>query len=208
MSAELSFFLSTGVALFVIVDPFALVPVYLQIGERFTDDDRLVIRRKATVVAFGILMTFALSGMAVFKVFGITMPAFQIAGGILLLIFGVGQLTTTRKRVTRSEKEESDARDDISIFPLATPLIAGPGAISTVVLYSTKSEGLLRMGNLCAAISTVLFLTYITLKFAPLVYRVLGKTGLNLLTRLMGIIVSAVAVQFIINGIKGAFGLT
>lgn len=207
MAAEFSFLINTFVALFVIVDPFAVVPVYLTLTERFGVAERQAIRNKATLIATLLLMMFAATGLGVFKLFGITLPAFQIAGGILLLGFGLSQLNRTRVRMTDSEQEENLARDDISIFPLATPLIAGPGAISTVVLYSSKAESAFRVVNLILAIALVMIASHFVLKAAPLIYRVLGKTGLNLLTRLMGIIVSAIAVQFIINGIKASFNL-
>jgi multiple antibiotic resistance protein len=106
--------------------------------------------------------------------------------------------------VRKEETQEGLERDDISIFPLATPLLAGPGAISTVVLYAADSTTITRRLSLLAAIATVMLATYGILKIAPLMFRLLGKTGLNLLTRVMGIILTAVAVQFILNGIRGA----
>src|SRR5436190_788689 len=136
MRTEFLYLINTIVALFVIVDPFAVVPVYLTLTERFTHPERRTIRRKASVVATGILVTFALTGLGIFNLFGITLPAFQIAGGILMLMLGTAQLGANRARVKPEEREEGLERDDISIFPLATPLIAGPGSISTVVLYA------------------------------------------------------------------------
>lgn len=190
-----------------IIDPFALVPVYLMLTERFSTEDRRHARRKATFIALGMMLTFALSGMSLFKLFGITMPAFQIAGGILLVIFGISQLNSKRQRVTEDEQEEGLEKDDISIFPLATPLIAGPGAISTVVLFASKAPTTIRMTNLVLAIIAAIAVTHGLLRIAPLIFRVLGKTGLNLVTRIMGLIVTAIGVQFVLNGIRTAFGL-
>jgi len=135
------------------------------------------------------------------------MPAFQIAGGILLLMFGLSQLNRKRKRLGDGEEEEGMSKDDISIFPLATPLLAGPGAISTVVLFSSNSTSSIRVASLMFSILLVLSSAYFLLKLAPTVYRILGRTGLNVITRIMGIIVTAIAVQFIINGVKGAFNI-
>jgi len=207
MKEELLYILNTSVAIFVIVDPFAMVPVYLTLTERFTREDRRATRRKATFIALAILFSFTISGSRIFKFFGITMPAFQIAGGILLLTFGLSQLNRKRKRLEDREEEEGMSKDDISIFPLATPLLAGPGAISTVVLFSSNSPSTLRVGGLMVSVLIVMSAAYFILKVAPTVYRILGRTGLNVVTRIMGIIVTAIAVQFIINGVKGAFNL-
>lgn len=194
--------LNTFIAVFVIVDPFAMVPVYLILTERYTADAVVYTRRKATLVAFGILATFGVTGLSVFNLFGITLPAFQIAGGILLLILGIAQLNATRTRVKPEETNEGMDREDISVFPLGTPLLAGPGAISTVVLYSSQMKGVTGTVQLILAITLALLCSFLVLKGAHLLYRVLGRTGLNLLTRIMGLILTAVAVQFIINGVR------
>lgn len=195
---------STFIAVFVIVDPFAVVPVYLVLTERFSHAEVVRTRRKATLVGAGILVTFAVTGMSIFKLFSITLPAFQIAGGILLLLFGIAQLNGSRTRVKPEEQNESMERDDVSVFPLGTPLIAGPGAISTVVLYAASNRTPLTVGVLVASILLALAAAYLVLKAAHPLYRVLGKTGLNLVTRIMGLILTAVAVQFILNGARGA----
>jgi multiple antibiotic resistance protein len=143
--------------------------------------------------------------MGIFRIFGITLPAFQIAGGILLLLLGIAQLNSSRSRVQPEEQYEGMARDDISVFPLGMPLLAGPGAISTVVLFASEARGIGQMTGLLVAIAGALVASHLTLKGAPLLYKVLGRTGLNLLTRIMGVILTAVAVQFILNGILGAF---
>lgn len=204
MVAELSFILSSFVAVFVIVDPFAVIPVYLSLTERFDTNDRKRIRLKACLVALGILAVFGLTGMAVFDLFGITIPAFQIAGGILLLLLGIAQLNAKRNRGAGVQRVEMEEKEDVSIFPLATPLLAGPGAISTVVLAASQVDSKLRHFELVFSIFAALACCYIVLIGAPLLYRVLKQTGLNLLTRIMGIILTAIAVQYMLNGIKGA----
>lgn len=201
---ELTYLATTIVALFVIIDPFAVVPVYLSLTEKSSIAERRSTRRKATLIAMGILLTFASFGMGIFHIFGITLPAFQIAGGILLLILGLEQLHGKRQRVAAEEHKEGMEKDDISIFPLATPLLAGPGAISTVVLYSSKVDSVARMMLLAVAVIIALLASHFLIVIAPALTKVLGKTGLNLLTRLMGIILTAIAVQFFLNGIKGA----
>lgn len=196
--------LSTFVAIFTIVDPFAVVPVYLALTDRFSPDAIVRTRRRAAYVATGVLTTFAVTGMSIFHVFSITLPAFQIAGGILLLLLAIAQLNANRTRVKPEEQSESMARNDVSIFPIATPLLAGPGAISTVVLYATEAKSVWQIIGLVVAIAMAMGASYVVLKLAHPLLRLLRQTGLNLLTRIMALILAAVAVQFILNGIAGA----
>ena len=192
------------VAIFVIVDPFSVVPIYLTLSKGHSSEQRRVTRNKASFIAGAILVAFAVTGMGIFNVFGITLPAFQIAGGIMLLSLGLEQLNADRDRVKAEEEQEGLDADDISVFPLATPLLAGPGAISTVVLYASSAQSWRQLTGLVIAIGLTLAATYILLALAPRVFKVLGRTGLNLFTRLMGIILTAVAIQFIIDGLGGA----
>jgi multiple antibiotic resistance protein len=202
--SQFNLFLNVFVGIFVIVDPFAMVPVYLSMTERFSNAERKQTRRRATTVASVILVLFSVAGTAIFAFFGITLAAFQIAGGILMLLLGIAQLNATRSRVRENETEEIMTKDDVSIFPLATPLLAGPGAISTAILYSSKGHGTMHMATNIGAIVAVMFVSHLILKFSPVVYKILGQTGLNVLTRVMGVILTAIAVQFIINGLQQA----
>ncbi len=194
-------FFSSFTALFAIVDPFALIPVFLSMTDRFTPDERKTVCLKSSLVATGILLAFAIAGERIFNLFGISIPAFQIAGGILLLRFGIAELSADRERLKREEESESYERQDISIFPLATPLLAGPGSISTVVIRASQSKGWLEEVILIVSVISVFVVTYFLLRSAPYLYRILRRTGLNLLTRIMGIILTAIAVQYIINGL-------
>ena len=207
MSEWATNFLNTFVAVFVIVDPFAVVPVYLLLTDRLNHEARRSTRHRATLAAAAILTTFAITGLAIFRFFGITLPAFQIAGGILLLLLGIAQLNANRSRVKKEEQDESLAREDVSVFPLATPLIAGPGAISTVVLLSSQSKNFYQQISLILAIVLALAANHVILKGAPILFKFLGQTGLNLITRIMGIILTAMAIQFLLNGLDGAIGM-
>lgn len=202
MSELITNSLNSFISIFVIVDPFAVIPIYLGLTDRFSEDSLKRIRRKATIVACLILSIFAITGISLFSFFGTTLPAFQIAGGLLLFKVALEQLGANRTRVKDEERDESLSRDDISIFPLATPLLAGPGAISTVVLQSSKANSTSSLLMLIIAIFAAVALCNFVLKLGPLIYRVIGKTGLNLLTRIMGLILAAVAVQFILNGLS------
>lgn len=201
---EWAFLTGAFVTLLFIIDPFATVPVYLTLTERFSSDDRKHIRRKATLIAGAILLSFAVAGMRFFALFGITLPAFQIAGGLLLLLIGVSQLNANRRKVNSVEEDEGLSRDDISVFPLATPLLAGPGAISTVILLATKAQGVLRTAELMLAVSACMAVAFWVLKASGYLFKWLGNTGLNLLSRIMGIVLTAVAVQFMLNGLHDA----
>ena len=193
--------LNSFISIFVIVDPFAVIPVYLGLTDKYSEESLRKIRRKATIVACAILSLFAITGLSLFSFFGTTLPAFQIAGGLLLFKLALEQLGANRTRVKDEERDESLHRDDISIFPLATPLLAGPGAISTVVLQSSKAKSTPSLLMLLLAIVAAVALCNLVLKLGPLLYKFIGKTGLNLLTRLMGLILAAVSIQFILNGL-------
>lgn len=195
------FFSAAFVAIFVIIDPFAVVPNFLLFTSNETPAARRGTRIKAITLAFVILVVFALTGMKIFNVFSITLPAFQIAGGILLLLSGINQLMGTRSRVRDEEKKEGIEKEDVWIFPLGMPLIAGPGAISTVILLSSQANDYIDLGMLLLAIAASIYACSLVLQGAPMLQKALGKTGLNLLTRIMGIILTAIAIQFMMNGI-------
>lgn len=203
----MSEFANLVLALFVIIDPFAVVPVFLSITQHSDRDHRKRTALKASLIAFGILGFFAVFGLLLFDFFGITLPAFQIAGGILLLRLGLDQLSADRTRVKPEEAAESMMKEDVSVFPLATPLLAGPGAISTVVLLSSKQESFVEKGMLFVAILVAILASYIMLRSASRLNQILGRTGLNLLTRIMGIILTAISIQFIINGFSQVVNL-
>lgn len=203
--SPISYVFNTIVSIFVMVDPFAAIPVYLVLTERFTPVDVKKTRRKAILVATGILIAFALIGVAILNFFGISIDALRIAGGILLLKISLESLGGNVEKIKDDEESESLHRDDISVVPMAMPMLAGPGAISTIVVQSTRGNTWANMGLLLLAILVVMSATYFCLKSSQHLYRVLGKTGLNLLGRIMGILVAAIAIEFIITGLKDAF---
>ena len=208
LQKEVLHFLNTLMVLFVTLDPFAVVPIYLMLTDRFSPEMLAHTRKKAIIIASSILVIFCLTGLSIFKIFGITLPAFQIAGGALLFLLGFAQLNANRVRVKPEEESEGFERTDVSVFPLGTPLLAGPGAISTVVLVASQAHGVLRMITLLLAILCATGIVYFVLKIAHFLYQFLGRTGLNIITRMMGILLVAEAVQFIINGIEGAIKAT
>jgi multiple antibiotic resistance protein len=199
------FLITSFVTLFVIVDPIGLTPLFAAMTQDMKIKLQRQIATRAIIVAFFILVAFALFGDAILSFAGISMPAFRIAGGILLFITALDMLFERRTKRREGQKDE-ELRDDPSVFPLAIPLIAGPGSIATVILLAgnTNVENSLiwTLGVIAAVLSSV-FAMFLT---APLIQRALGKTGINVTTRLLGMLLAALAVQFVMDGIAD-FGL-
>ena len=192
-------------SLFVIVDPIALVPAFLAMTEDHAAD-RARTARRACVVAAAVLAAFAAGGPAVLGVLGVTMPAFQIAGSILLLIVALDMLRArrTETRETRAETAAAAEKEDVAVSPLAVPMLAGPGAISAVLLLRSRAEGAVQHGLLYASIGTVLVASWAILRLASRhAYRV-RPIAMRVATRLMGMILAAVAVQFFLDGVKAS----
>jgi multiple antibiotic resistance protein len=205
MKDVLAFALVSFSAVFVVVDPFAAVPFFLAMTAGDSVAHRRETARRAALAAGGVLAGFALAGAVVFRVLGISLGAFKIAGGVLLLIMAVDMLRTraSEARITEGEVASGVAKEDVAIVPLAMPLLAGPGSIATVVVLMgrARSEHLWRVAVLLGAIAAVAALAYVVLAGASRVDRVLGRTGLNILERASGLLLAAIAIQFMIDGI-------
>lgn len=187
-----------------IVDPFAVIPSFLAMTAK--DDAatrRLMARRGAITVAI-VLVVFALSGSLIFKLFGITIGAFKIAGGILIGLGALDMVQAQRspQKETPLETAEGIERHDVGILPLGIPMLAGPGAISTVMVLAGQATTPVQVLTVYAAILLTAFISYHTLAAATFVERRLGVTGMRILTRLMGLVLCAIAVQFIVDGLK------
>ena len=194
-------------SLFSIVDPFAAVPGFLALagGESRSSQARTALY--ASLTCFCVLTVFGLAGTLIFNFFGITIPAFKIAGGILL--FAVAMEMTRAKhsetRTTTEEEHEAESRNEVGIIPLGLPLLSGPGSIATVMVLGAKAKGIAAHAGLHIAIFAVSVITFVTLRSASVVTRVLGKTGINVVGRIMGLILAAVAMQFILDGAREAW---
>jgi multiple antibiotic resistance protein len=191
-------------SLFVIVDPIAVVPAFLAMTPRDSPEQRVRMAKVACLVTAGVLLVFALTGGLIFKFLGITMPAFQIAGSIILLLIALDMLRARRSPVQETE-EETDAgavKDDIAITPLAVPMLAGPGAISNVILLHEKANGLAQELVLIASILGVSLLSYLVFHFSAHRATWLSPIFLRLTTRLMGLLLAAIAMQFLVNALR------
>ncbi|KQZ13572.1 MULTISPECIES: MarC family protein [unclassified Mesorhizobium] len=193
------------VTILVTIDPPGLAPLFLAITRGMNRDERRQVSIRASVIGFLVLALFALAGASILSVFGITLPAFRVAGGFLL--FFIAFEMVFERRQDRKEKigDVAITRDHIhnlAAFPLAIPLIAGPGAISATVLLSGSFQGVAAQMALVGIIFLCLAITYAVFLLAERVDGILGQTGRSILTRLLGVILAALAVQFVADGVK------
>ena len=190
-----------------IVDPFAVIPTFLAMTARDTPELRRVQARRAAWTCAITLTVFALGGSLIFKIFGITIGAFKIAGGVLIGLNALDmvQARQSKQRETPVEKAEGIQKDDIGIMPLGVPMLAGPGAISTVMVLALGAKGPAATTAVYGSVALTALISYYVLSVATLVERRLGQTGMRILTRLMGLVLCAIAIQFIIDGIKLSF---
>jgi multiple antibiotic resistance protein len=197
-------FINFFVVLFVVVDPLGLAPMFAALTQDETPSRQRALAIRATIIAAAVLVTFALVGDKLLRTLGISMPAFQIAGGALLFLLAVDMVFARHsglRATTPVENKEAEQRKDISVFPLAVPLIAGPGALTTVLLMVGEQNGdSLVVGTVLGVLVVVLALTLLALWFSPNVMRFLGATGTNVVSRVLGIILAAMAVQFMLDG--------
>jgi multiple antibiotic resistance protein len=195
---------------FATIGPADVAALFAALTPNSTPAERRQMAIKGTSIATAILLVFAFFGEAVLRLFGISLPALRIAGGILLLLIAIDMVfgrpsggTTT----TSAENAEAALKDDISVFPLATPLIAGPGAIGATILLVANAQGdRLRFGVIVLVLLGVLLLTFLLMLIATQVQRLLGITGLHVVSRIVGVLLAALAVQFILDGL-GTSGL-
>lgn len=199
---------TAAVALFVAIDPLGVGAVFAGLTEGQDRRERRHLAVRGTVLAAAILLVFALAGEELMGAIGIGLPAVRIAGGILLLLLAVDMVLARpsgMRTMTPPESAEADRRHDISVFPLAIPLIAGPGAITVVILFMGQTEGD-PLGQILflAVLVAMLLLTLLVLLFAVEVTNLLGVTGINVLNRVLGILLAALACQFILDGLAAS----
>jgi multiple antibiotic resistance protein len=189
-------------SLLAIVNPLGAVPLFVALTAPYTAGHRSATLRRAIVTGTAVLFVFALAGTFILQFFGITRQAFQIAGGILFFAIGWDMLQARRSRVKTTEEEETESshRDDVGIIPLGLPTLAGPGAITTVIALNGQADTLVESAAVYVAIVLVMTICWVTLAAAPVLARRMGQTGMNVMTRLMGLLVMVIGAQFVING--------
>ena len=203
---DISFLITAFVTLFVIIDPLGLVPLFVSLTQGISPKARRAIALRACLTGAVLLTLFTAFGESVLGFIGISMPAFRIAGGILLFLTALDMLFERRSK-RREDRTEEEEHPDPSIFPLAIPLISGPGAIASVILLSGQQPGLAGFAWVVGVMLLVILLVFLMFLTSGVVERLLGKTGVNVVTRLFGMLLAALAVQFVLDGLRG-FGLT
>jgi len=192
-------------SIFFLVDPFAAIGSFLAITEGGDAARRKRMARKGALTCFIVLTSFAVGGQLLFRLFGITLPAFEIAGGLILLLIGLDMLQAKRSATQEAsgDTEEAAHKEDAGIVPLGLPMLAGPGAISTVMVLVGQTAGLWRweMGAILGSIALTSLASYWVLAGAGRVLKVLGETGIRVLVRVMGLLLVALAMQYFVNGL-------
>jgi multiple antibiotic resistance protein len=201
----LQYALITFTSVLAIVDPIAVIPTYLVITSGETPDERKATAFRACLAAGLLMMLFALAGEFILSTFGITLPAFRIAGGFILWLVAMDMLRGQRTtQETTAEVVEGQEKEDVSITPLAVPMLAGPGAISTVMVLSGQARGVFESAVVYVAIALTALACWMALRLGERLLDRIGRTGIRIVTRLMGLLLAAVAVQFVINGVSEA----
>lgn len=207
-SVDLGFALLAFTSMLAIVNPLGAVPVYVTLTGDYTRERRLATLWTAIVTAVVVLLVFALAGPWILRIFGVTTDAFRITGGVLMLGIGYDMVRAKRgpARITKAEEEEAGHRDEVGVIPLGIPSLAGPGAITTVITLMAEAGSLARKTMVLVAIPSVMLVAWLVLRIAPAVLLRVGRTGVNVLTRLMGLLVMVIGMQFVITGIESVAG--
>ena len=199
------------VVFFVVVDPISLVPLFAGLTLGASDQFKRKMAGKAAAIALAICMLFAFGGARFLSIMGISLSSFRIAGGTLLFLISLEMVfaRTSGTKSTTPEREEAMKREDISVFPLAFPFIAGPGALATILLTAGEVWGKpLEFLGFLAVVVVVAAVCWLLMLATPRLMQVIGVTGANVMSRLSGVVLAALAVQFIVEGIRGSFALS
>lgn len=194
------------VSLFAVMNPLGNIPIFISLTQDYTNEERKAAARKATLISFIILTIFLLVGKIIFSTFGITIHGFRVAGGILIFGIAYGLLhakPTGAQHPQGKDRAEAQQKDDISVTPLALPIIAGPGTIATVMSHSTNTAS--QMIGVGLSYTIILAVTFILFNYSFIIMKRLGRNGLNVISRLMGLILAVMAIQMIAEGIQGLF---
>ncbi len=199
-----------SVVFFAVVEPISLIPIFAAMTEGANPEYARRMSGKAVIIAGVILALFAFGGAAFLKVMGITLDAFRVFGGLVLFLIALDMVFVRQsgaRTATSSEQDEARHRDDISVFPLAFPFIAGPGALATILLtFGAHGHEPLLFVALLGVVGVILLITLLLLRVALTINRIMGVTGANVIGRLSGVVLGALAVQYVIDGLKGSFG--
>ncbi len=202
----LEFAITAFASVFAVVNPIGNIPLFVAVTEGYPKDLRHRVIVKIVIVIIGVLIAFALFGQVIFALYGITIPAFKIAGGILLftIAFSMVQGQRTKTKITEEDEQDLLAKEEVGIVPLGIPLFAGPGAITTVMIYTstaTSAGDLVEFVSVIAAILATAGISYVLLVYSTPLFDRMGRMGAAAFSRIMGLLLAAVAIEFIISGV-------
>ncbi|GGI82789.1 UPF0056 inner membrane protein [Polymorphobacter multimanifer] len=213
MTEAIALFISAFVTLFVVIDPPGCVPIFSSLTVGTSAAHRRAMAVRSFVIAAGVLVAFALGGQPFLSALGISLAAFKIAGGVMVFLIAIDMVfeKRTERRENRAEEVVASAasleEEDISVFPMAIPMLAGPGSIAAVMLLAARAGDALQLGAVLAALAAVMVLTLLCLLAAGPIMKLMGAKFEGALTRLLGVVLAALAAQFVVDGIKQSFGL-
>ena len=195
------------IALLAIVNPVGMLPIFINMTANQTPRERNKNGALASASMGAILLVVLFSGETILRFFGISVDSFRVGGGILLLLMAISMLNAKMSNVKQTREEELDSaeRDSVAVVPLGTPLLAGPGAISTVILYAQRYSSVAHYLSMVVVIVVLAACTVLLFRMAPTINRLFGRTGINIVTRLMGLIMAAMGVEFIAHGLRQLF---
>ncbi len=200
--------LASFTSLFSVVNPITAMPVFMALTKEDSEQDRQATARKATTYMFFVLITFLLAGTFILQFFGISMPGIRIAGGMVIMKAGFSMMNpeTGGRKLSKEDQVAAMEKEDVSFSPLAMPLLSGPGSIAVVIGFGSQAEGFLDYTIHGVAVLLTAFAVFGILRVAPWLNKVIGKSGMTVITRMMGFIALAIGVQFVINGLGRFFG--
>lgn len=204
---DFAYLLKTGVALFAIVNPIGSIPIFISATNGWSSKDRNRITNLVAITVFSVLSVAALMGEHILNFFGISIPSFQVAGGILIMLIALHMLNGKQRQSKQSNSSTSslDDKDLLAVVPLSVPLLAGPGAISSIIIAAENHHNFISHLSLMIPISVVVLSAWIVLRLSGFIAHLLGVIGINIVTRLMGLILASMAVEFIAKGLAGLF---
>ena len=204
----LAFFFATLGSLFSVVNPLGAVPMYLTLTNDYTSRERAATARRTALYFMLILVVFFFAGTLILNFFGISLNALRIAGGLIIVNSGYGLLNSKfeRRRMSSKMEEEAQQKDDISFTPMAMPMLSGPGSISLLIGYSAADPGWENSLLIVGVVAVMALLIFVTLHYAPLLFRLLGRAGLSALSRIMGFLVMAIGIQLLLYGLVSLIG--
>ncbi len=204
---DFAYLLKTGVALFAIVNPVGSIPIFISATNGWSIQDKTRITNLVAITVFSVLSVAALMGEHILNFFGISIASFQVAGGILIMLIALHMLNgkQSRRHTSQPDTGASDEKDLVAVVPLSVPLLAGPGAISSIIIAAENQPSLLAHFSLIIPISVVVLIAWITLRLSGLIAQLFGVIGISIVTRLMGLVLTSMAIEFIAKGVNGLF---